>query len=78
MMVFKPLDTVVLVRDLPQHGLKAGDLGAVVEVYPPDTLDVEFVTAAGRTKALITLKSSAFRAIQDSDLIAVRSTGRTT
>lgn len=77
-MGFKPLDTVVLVRDLPQHGLKAGDLGAVVEVYPPDTLDVEFVMAAGRTKALVTLESSAFRAIQDSDLIAVRSTGQTT
>jgi len=21
-------------RDLPEHGLKAGDLGAVVDVYP--------------------------------------------
>ena len=27
------LDTVVLDRDLPEHGLCRGDLGAVVEVY---------------------------------------------
>ena len=52
------LDTVVLVRDVPEHGLCAGDLGAVVEVYPPDGLEVEFVTASGRTKALVTLTSS--------------------
>lgn len=33
-MTFELLDSVVLVRDLPEHGLKSGDLGAVVEVYP--------------------------------------------
>jgi Domain of unknown function (DUF4926) len=35
-MKYKLLDTVVLARDLPQHGLRAGDLGAVVEVYEPE------------------------------------------
>jgi len=70
------LDTVVLVRDIPEHGLCAGDLGAVVEVYPPDGLEVEFVTASGRTKALVTLKSSDVRPIADSDLVAVRSLER--
>jgi len=58
---FKTLDTVVLARDLPEHGLKAGDTGAVVEIYPPDGLEVEFVTASGRTKALLTLKTSDVR-----------------
>jgi len=70
------LDTVVLVRDVPEHGLCAGDLGAVVEVYPPDGLEVEFVTASGRTKALVTLTSSDVRPIADSDLVAVRSLER--
>jgi hypothetical protein len=54
-MKYKLLDTVVLNRDLPQHGLRAGDLGAVVEVYEPDGLEVEFVTASGKTQALVTL-----------------------
>ncbi len=70
------LDTVVLVRDLPEHDLCAGDLGAVVEVYDPDGLEVEFVTAAGRTKALVTLTPSDVRPIADSDLVAVRSLER--
>lgn len=76
-MTFATLDTVVLVRDLPEHGLKTGDLGAVVEVYPPDGLEVEFVTASGRTTALVTLRSTDVRPISDSDLITVRSLSRT-
>ncbi len=70
------LDTVVLVRDLPAHGLRAGDLGAVVETYPPDGLEVEFVTASGRTTALVTLKTTDERPIADTDLVAVRTIAR--
>lgn len=76
-MTFAALDTVVLVRDLPEHGLKAGDLGAVVEVYPQDGLEVEFVTASGRTTALVTLRFTDVRPISDSDVVAVRSFSRT-
>jgi len=70
------LDTVVLVRDVPEHGLLAGDLGAVVETFPPDALEIEFVTASGRTTALVTLKASDVRPIADTDLVAVRSIAR--
>ncbi len=70
--MFKLLDTVVLTRDLPTHGLRRGDLGAVVEVYEPDAMDVEFVAASGRTQALVTLSSGDVRAVGDDDLIAVR------
>ena len=69
-------DTVVLVSELPKHGLRAGDLGAVVDLRPPDGLEVEFVTASGRTTALVTLKASDVRAIADTDLVAVRSIAR--
>lgn len=72
-MKFKTLDTVVLDRDLPELGLKKGDLGAVVEVYKPDGLEVEFVTASGRTEALVTLNQADVRRVGDTDLIAVRS-----
>jgi len=72
-MKYKLLDTVVLDRDLPQHGLRAGDLGAVVEVYEPDGLEVEFVTASGKTQALVALNVNDVRPVQDGDLVAVRS-----
>lgn len=74
-MEFKPLETVVLERDLAENGLKKGDLGAVVQVYEPDGLEVEFVTAAGKTKALLTLTVRDVRPVRDTDLIAVRSVG---
>ncbi len=72
-MKYKVLDTVVLDRDLPEHGLRSGDLGAIVQVYEPDGLDIEFVTASGKTQALVTLKVGDVRPVQDSDLISVRS-----
>jgi len=72
-MKYNLLDTVVLDRDLPQHGLRAGDLGAVVEVYEPEGLEVEFVTASGKTQALVTLNVNDVRPVQENDLVAVRS-----
>jgi Domain of unknown function (DUF4926) len=68
----RELDVVVLVRDLAGEGLRAGDVGAVVQVYPPDGLEVEFVTASGRTRAVRTLSSGDVRPVKDSDLLAVR------
>ena len=77
-MRYKELDTVVLNRDLPEHGLRKGDLGAVVHVYEPDGLEVEFVSATGKTEALVTLKEKDVRAVADGDLIAVRPLDRST
>ena len=72
-MRYRVLDTVVLARDLHEHGLREGDLGAVVEVYEPDGLEVEFVTASGRTAALLTLKADDVRpVVADDDLVSVR------
>jgi hypothetical protein len=74
-MTHKLLDTVVLTRDLPDYGLRCGDLGAVVQVYDSNGLEVEFVTASGRTQALVTLTADDVRSVVDSDLISVRSVG---
>ena len=69
----RELDTVVLTRDVPEAGLRAGDLGAVVHVHDQDALEVEFVTASGRTQAVQTLSTSDVRAIRDDAVLAVRS-----
>ncbi len=71
-MKFNLLDTVVLERDLPELGLRRGDLGAVVEVHEPDGLEVEFVRASGRPQALVELAVRDVRSIEDEDLITVR------
>ncbi len=72
-MNFKALDTVVLTRDVPDHGLLRGDLGVVVELYEPDGVEVEFVAATGRTESVVTLKIDDVRHVSDSDLLSVRS-----
>jgi Domain of unknown function (DUF4926) len=51
-------DVVTLTVDLPDHGLKRGDRGAVVMVYGNGVaFEVEFVAPDGTTLALLTLNS---------------------
>ncbi|MBV6416292.1 MAG: hypothetical protein CMLOHMNK_00823 [Steroidobacteraceae bacterium] len=71
-MTFRELDTVVVTSDLPAHGLKRGDVGAVVQVYSAHAVEVEFVTAAGGTRAVVTLGSDKLRPVGRNDLLAVR------
>ena len=55
------LDTVALVRDLPEVGLVAGEVGAVVEVLSDDAFEVEFVDESGHTYGLHTLRTNQLR-----------------
>lgn len=50
------LDTVAVREDLPDLGLSAGEVGAVVEVLSADAFEVEFVDQAGQTYGLHTLR----------------------
>jgi hypothetical protein len=68
----KLLDTIVLLVDLPEHALKAGDFGAVVHVHARDTLEVEFVAPTGATRALVRLRASAGRKVCATDVMTVR------
>ncbi len=72
-MTYRLLDTVVLARDLPEYGLRKGDLGAVVELYDADAIEVEFVRASGKTQAVVTLTTDDARSLLDNDLVTVRS-----
>ena len=55
-LTIQDLDTVALTHDLPEQGLKQGDMGAVVHCYANgEAFEVEFVNVAGQTTALATL-----------------------
>lgn len=69
------LSTVVLAKDLPEHHLRAGDIGAVVERYDNEAVEVEFVTGSGRTLAILTLQNDLLRNIGESDVLSVRYAG---
>jgi hypothetical protein len=69
---YRVLDTVVLARDLDAHGLRKGDLGAVVEVSEPDGLEVELVTASGRQQRCSRSAGRDVRPVADEDAVALR------
>lgn len=71
--MIRELDTVALTRDVAEHGLKRGDVGAVVHRYEDGAaFEVEFVTADGRTVALLTLDVRDIRRLGERDILHVR------
>lgn len=71
--MIRELETVVLLHDVAQHDLKAGDIGTVVHRYRDEQrFEVEFVTAEGRTLAVLTLTDSDVRPVRGSEILHVR------
>lgn len=71
--MIRELDTVVLTHDIEEYGLKEGDIGAVVHCYSDgNAFEVEFVTAEGRTIAVITLTLTDIRLMSDKKILHVR------
>jgi catabolite regulation protein CreA len=52
------LDIVALLSSAGQSDLEIGDVGTVVELLPPDGLEVEFLDRDGRTRCIATLSSN--------------------
>ena len=60
----KELDSIVLTRDLPEHGLKEGDIGTIVLVHNSGTgYEVEFIALDGETMAVISLLAEEVRSV---------------
>ena len=71
--MFEELDTVVLNHNIDKYGLKKGDIGTIVHEYKEGKAwEVEFLTAKGRTLAVLTLTSSDVRSIQNQEILHVR------
>ena len=71
--MIKELDSVVLMTNLPEHGLTKGDLGTVVLVHEAGKgCTVEFITLAGKTIAVVTLLATQVRAIARDEIAHAR------
>ena len=67
------LDLVVLTHDIEEHGLKSGDVGTVIHCYEDKMgFEVEFVTAEGKTVAVLTLTTVDIRPLDHSEILHVR------
>jgi hypothetical protein len=51
----KLLDLVSVLKETPDADVEVGDVGTVVELLPPDGLEVEFLDRDGRTRCVATL-----------------------
>ena len=72
-MTIKEHDCVVLTADLPNEGLKAGDVGTVVHIHGGGVAyEVEFMALAGKTIAIAIVEASDVRPVSERDLSHVR------
>jgi len=55
---FHVLDVVALLDDLPEQGLRRGQVGTIVERLGPDVFEVEFTDNQGRAYASVALRAS--------------------
>ncbi|MEZ4770867.1 MAG: DUF4926 domain-containing protein [Caldilineales bacterium] len=72
----KELDCVILTTDLPEHGLRKGDLGTVVLVHRPGAgYEIEFVALDGETICVVTVLASQVRAVGRREIAHARPVG---
>jgi len=70
--MIRELETVVLTEDLPEHGLKRGDLGTVVLIHAAGGYEVEFMTLGGQTLTVVTLVPHQVRPVGRSEIAQAR------
>jgi hypothetical protein len=72
-MMINEHDVVVLTDDVPDSCLEAGDIGTVVHIHQGGAgYEVEFMTLAGETVAVVTLRQAQVRPVQPRDVAHVR------
>ena len=71
--MIKEYEQVVLIEDLPEHQLKAGDLGTVVMIHGNHAgYELEIFSAGGDTLDVVTVEASQVRSVRQHDELHVR------
>jgi hypothetical protein len=71
--MMKEHERVVLKVPVAAEGLEAGDVGTVVHVYPGGlAYEVEFITLAGKTAAVVTLEAPQVRPVGQREITHAR------
>ena len=66
-------ERAILTRDIPEQGLKAGDVGTVVHIYRDGAAyEIEFFALDGRTLDVVTVEASHVRPVGHRDMLHVR------
>jgi hypothetical protein len=66
-------ERAVLTKDIPDQGLKAGDVGTVIHIYKDGAAyEIEFFALDGRTLDVVTLEADQVRPVGRRDMLHVR------
>jgi len=67
-------DRIVLTANIPEEGLKAGDVGVIVHIHPQHAAyEVEFFSLNGNTVTVATVMAEQARAVTGHDVTHARS-----
>lgn len=69
------LDVVALTEDVPERGLRRGQVGTVVESLGPGVYEVEFSDDSGRTYAMLALREEQLMALHHQPVTAPEAAG---
>ena len=71
--IIEEFEEVVLINDLPKFGLRAGDIGVVVDIHGNNAgYTLEFMTRDGATVAVVTLNADQVRPIGEREMMQSR------
>ena len=71
--MFKEHDRIVLTRDIPEEGLKVGDVGTIIHIHRlGEAFEVESLTLDGDTAAIATVLPSHARPVSSRDITHAR------
>jgi hypothetical protein len=69
----REFDSVVLIRDLPEHEVRAGDVGVIVYTHEGAVVfEVEFSNVRGDTVAVATIDAEDIRLPSENEIVHVR------
>jgi len=76
-MKYEPFTRIALKTDLPEHGLRSGDVATVVEYHPgrpgqEPGYSLEVFNAVGETVAVVTVRESQIEPLTSKELLHVR------
>ena len=73
--MFPEHSRIVLMADMPEEGLVAGDVGTIVHVHPgQEAFVVEFMALDGATVAIATILAAQARPVTSDDITHARRT----
>ena len=71
---YQLMETVIATEDIPEEGIRSGDVGTIIDIYVEiaTAYEVEFVKADGSARTQVALSPGQFRHLAQNDILTTR------